>query len=103
MSDQRLLRAHRSRPHAVDALRAEESELVLREAVQARAGGVIHFETDALELRQIERPGQRAAEVGEALLVRVVLREHAPRLPAGAAVVLVPPCRRGAPARVLPF
>src|ERR1051326_2474945 len=100
MAEHGLVGAHGAGAHAVHALRAEESELVLREAVEALAALVVDLQSEALELRQVETLRQRRAEVRERLLIRVVLREVTPRLPRRPLVVFVERRRGVAPARV---
>src|SRR5579859_5386145 len=85
----------------MNALRSEEAELVLREAVEALAVVVIEFDADALELRQKEALRKLAAERGERFLIGFVLAENAPRLPRRALRVVVEAGNRVSPARVL--
>src|SRR5436189_1031614 len=81
VSEDRALGANGAGAHAVHALRAEEAELVFREAIEMRAVEVIHVDAEALERRQEKRLADRSAEARVALLILVVLREIAPRLP----------------------
>src|SRR5438445_4894542 len=101
MADDRLLRADGSRSDPVDSLRAEESELVLREPVETLPVGVIELRADPLKLRKIKTLGQRGAEVRERLLLRIVLGEDAPRLPRSTLVVFVVAGDRRSPTGVL--
>src|SRR5216683_5336909 len=84
-----LLGADRTGADAMNALRAEKSELVLREPIEALTIEIVQLEADALKLGKIKALGQLGAEVGECLLVRVVLRKDAPRLPRRPLVVVV--------------
>src|SRR5438270_2480439 len=101
MAEKRFFSADRARADAVNALGTEEAELVFSKAIEALAVEVIQLDTDALKLRQIKTLRQLTAEVGERLLIRVVLREESPRFPVRACVVIVEAGDGVAPPRIL--